>query len=142
MQNTKEYLELLNLIKSENHKIFDICYDLKSFKNNKKYLNDNIKKFENNINMIILELEAKLKQEQIQLYELNTKFNSKINNNKISFYLFKLFLLRKIKKHSQNIEKINKDLKYFKFNLEKDIEKLNLEIKEKLEKILGKTTYD
>lgn len=134
MQNTKEYLELLNLIKSENHKIFDICYDLKSFENNQKHLNDNIKKFENNINMILLELEAKLKQEQIKLYELN--------NDKISFYLFKMFLLRKIKKHNQNIEKTNKDLKYFKFNLEKDIEKLNLEIKEKLEKILGKITYD
>lgn len=134
MQNTKEYLELLNLIKSENHKIFDICYDLKSFKNNQKHLNDNIKKFENNINMILLELEAKLKQEQIKLYELN--------NDKISFYLFKMFLLRKIKKHNQNIEKTNKDLKYFKFNLEKDIEKLNLEIKEKLEEISGKTLYD
>lgn len=134
MQNTKEYLELLNLIKSENHKIFDICYDLKSFENNQKHLNDNIKKFENNINMILLELEAKLKQEQIKLYELN--------NDKISFYLFKMFLLRKIKKHNQNIEKTNKDLKYFKFNLEKDIEKLNLEIKEKLEKILGKIIYD
>lgn len=121
-----EYIELFNSIKDENNSILSSMYCLNMLISNEIYLNKNIEKFSNNVDLILNELNNKIFKLNLHYKYLSFKYKEEKNFFYKKYFKYRYFYFIK------NLRENKRNFNYINLNKEKDILELKKQISERI----------